>query len=706
MIKMDDFEQFKVTFFAECSELLAELEGDLDLLKGDSYEKETLNSIFRAVHSIKAGAGAFKFDALVKFSHSFEALLDLLRNEEIPVIEAVVAVLFRASDVLAAMVDLARNDQEPEAEFGKNVLAEIDALRFGSAGGSQSAGPASATADAGQVPEADDEPSECTYRIRFVPGAEMFLHANEPLLLIRELKSLGDLSVTPSLERLPDLESADPEQAYLSWEFVLRASCSLADVEEVFEFVVDDAELVIERELQETPSTTVADKSDPDPTVAASGTPVAQASSGRSTQVSSIRVDLDRIDRLVNMVGELVITQSMLSQQTNDFPEERFVPVVRGLEELALHTRELQESVMAIRMQPVKSVFARMPRLVRELSTTLSKKVRLDVFGENTEVDKTVVEEISDPITHMIRNSLDHGLETPEERLAAGKPEEGTIQLSAEHRSGRILIVIRDDGRGINREVVLRKARERGIVAPEQQLTNEEIDNLIFAPGFSTADEVTDVSGRGVGMDVVKRNVQSLGGRINIQSTPGAGTSFTMLLPLTLAVMDGMIVAVGQEKYVLPITAIVECLRPQRQALSRLPNGQELVQVRGEYIPLVYLCRAFHLDNAVQDPTRGLVVLVDSDRFGRIGIVVDELLGQQQVVIKSLEANYDPVPGLSGATILGNGRVAAILDVEGLCEDGGQNPVSAVRMQEASLAHEANRNPEANHHHQTREASQ
>ncbi|MEQ9124443.1 MAG: chemotaxis protein CheA, partial [Alphaproteobacteria bacterium] len=362
-----------------------------------------------------------------------------------------------------------------------------------------------------------------------------------------------------------------------------------------------------------------------------------------------------------------VITQSMLSQQTNDLQMEQFAAVVRGLEELALHTRDLQESVMAIRMQPVKSVFARMPRLVRDLSAKLAKNVRLDVFGENTEVDTTIVEEISDPITHMIRNSLDHGLETEDERVAAGKPPQGVIRLSAEHRSGRIVIAIEDDGRGINREKVLAKARERGIVLPDQTLTDDEIDNLIFAPGFSTAQAVTDVSGRGVGMDVVRRNVQALGGRVGIQNHPGKGTRFTMTLPLTLAVMDGMIVAAGGEKYVVPITAIVECMRPQKNAVTRLPTGMEVVHVRGEYIPLIYLARAFDLDGAILDPSEALVVLVDSDEKGRVGIVVDELLGQQQVVIKSLESNYDPVAGLSGATILGNGRVAPILDIEGLC---------------------------------------
>ena len=672
---MNELDQFKATFFAECDEWIGELESNLGALHEGATDKETLNAIFRAVHSIKAGAGAFQFQALVRFTHSFEALLDHMRNDEVPVVDAVVSVLFRAADVQASMIDLARDGQEPEDGFGAEVLAELEALRRTARPDLAPAEPApSAVAE-----EDRDAPATEVYRIVFTPNAELFRHANEPLLLVREMQGLGDLVAEPMLDRLPSLQAMDPEEAYVGWTFLLTTDQGREAVEEVFEFVGDDCELSIET-VDDAPAETEAEAAAaaPLPEAAASAAPPASvkgadqsARGAGAAQMGSIRVDLDRIDRLVNMVGELVITQSMLSQQTADLPEERFGTIVRGLEELAMHTRELQESVMAIRMQPVKSVFARMPRLVRELSAKLGKQVRLEVEGENTEVDKTVIEEISDPITHMIRNSLDHGVETPEERQAAGKPAEAVIGLSAEHRSGRILISIRDDGRGIDRSRVLAKAQERGIVAPEQQLTDEEIDNLIFAPGFSTAAQVTDVSGRGVGMDVVRRNVQALGGRISIQNTPGEGARMTMSLPLTLAVMDGMIVASGGEKYVVPISAIVECLRPLRSAVNHLPTGRQVVQVRGEYIPLVFLARSFNLAGAIADPWEALVVLVDTDTCGRVGIVVDELLGQQQVVIKSLEANYDPVAGLSGATILGNGRVAAILDVEGLCTIGG-----------------------------------
>ena len=509
---MDELERFKATFFAECVELLGDLESELGVVDAGDADGETLNSIFRAVHSIKAGAGAFKFTALVQFAHTFEALLDRMRNGEVPVIDPVVAVLFRSNDVLATLVEEARDGVETPADFGADVAAELQVLLTGAA----AATPAPAAAAAADE-LADTTVGPERFRVRFAPRPELFLHANEPLLIVRELQTLGPLKATPDLGKLPDIKAMDPEGAYIAWTFEVETESGVEAIEEAFEFVGDDCELEIVRDVQEeAPADDAAagDDAAADAPVATADAPPPAApakaaasdrTAAKSTQVSSIRVDLDRIDRLVNMVGEIVITQSMLSQQTTELDGDRFAQVVRGLEELALHTRDLQESVMAIRMQAVKSVFSRMPRLVRDLSTKLNKKVRLEVSGENTEVDTTVVEEISDPITHMIRNSLDHGLETEADRLAAGKPAEGVIRLSAEHRSGRIVIAIQDDGRGINREKVLAKAKERGVVAPDQTLTDEEIDQLIFAPGFSTATEVTDVSGRGVGMDGARR---------------------------------------------------------------------------------------------------------------------------------------------------------------------------------------------------------
>jgi len=664
---MDDYAQFKVTYFAECTELLADVEIQLSELSTGSDDPEVLHAIFRAVHSIKAGAGAFKFTQLAKFSHEFEALLDRMRDGRIAVTEEGVNLLFRASDILSDMIDAAENETDLDADFGHQILAEISQMISGR---TDSTPIAAATDDSPAEDSATSTPEPqgpVTYHISFAPKAELFKHANEPLLIVREMKTLGEVAATPKLERLPTLAKMDGEEAYIAWDFELITTAPLEDVEEVFEFVTEDCSLDIiiaqsEQEQENEAGTTASTEAPPSPT---SNAPQA-SKSPVATKVTSIRVDLDRIDRLVNMVGELVITQSMLSQQTNDLPADQFPNMVRGLEELALHTRELQESVMAIRMQAVKSVFSRMPRLVRELSAKLGKKVQLTTLGENTEVDKTVIEEISDPITHMIRNSLDHGLESTEERIAAGKSETGNVTLSAEHRGGRIVITISDDGRGINRERVLSIAREKGLIAENATPGDDEIDNMIFAPGFSTAEKVTDVSGRGVGMDVVRRNIQALGGRVSIQSTPGKGSRFVMTLPLTLAVMDGMIVQTGGAKYVIPIPNIVESMRPDKSTLKRLPNGQNLVSIRGQYIPLCPLHKIFHIENAITDPAKALVVLVETEEYGITGIIVDELIGQQQVVIKSLESNYKPVTGISAATILGNGKVAPILDIEAL----------------------------------------
>ncbi|MEH6476533.1 MAG: chemotaxis protein CheA [Sneathiella sp.] len=661
---MDEYEQFKTTYFAECAELLGDVEIQLSALSTGSDDPEVLHAIFRAVHSIKAGAGAFKYTQLAAFSHEFEALLDRMRDGRIPVTETGVSLLFRASDILSAMVESAESKTDLTGNFGSQILDEISIMVNG-----KTSAPAISKEIATVATEDTSESAMATvYLIDFAPKAELFKHANEPLLIVRELKTLGELSATPILNQLPPLGKMDGEEAYIAWQFKLTSKARLDEVEEVFEFVTEDCSLEItsEANLDAAEMDEAIPVSEIENSASTTNTPPAAKGPVAAAKVTSIRVDLDRIDRLVNMVGELVITQSMLSQQTSDLPSDQFPSMVRGLEDLALHTRELQESVMAIRMQPVKSVFSRMPRLVRELSAKLDKKVNLVTIGENTEVDKTVIEEISDPITHMIRNSLDHGLEGTEERIKLGKPETGNVTISAEHRGGRIVITISDDGRGINRKAVLMRARERGLISETHTPSDDEIDNMIFAPGFSTAEKVTDVSGRGVGMDVVRRNIQALGGRVSIQSNPGKGSRFTMTLPLTLAVMDGMIVQAGGDKYVIPIPNIVESLRPPKSSLKQLPTGQNLVSIRGSYIPLCFLHRIFHLGGAITDPAEALVVLVESEEFGTTGIVVDELIGQQQVVIKSLESNYKSVAGISAATILGNGKVAPILDIEAI----------------------------------------
>jgi len=750
-----DLNQFKATYFEECRELLDTAEEQLGVLQVqlDDVDIETLHAVFRCVHSIKGGAGAFNFTTLISFSHVLETTLDLLREGRVDLSSDLVDCLIRANDVLGILVHYAQNEEEIAADIWQNIAHELEILsgqkpteiapqETQKATSSLIASLSDYNLSADEEEEqgwglflenispgldgdgavekddqgwglfADEEPqindsAEITsdkphYRIRFVPEPHLLQFANEPLLLARELNTLGHCHGVADLSRLPPLNEIAPDVAYLSWTFDLYTDHDLVDIEEVFEFVIDDCVLEIERvqdsakdvaedklltrpstektihKPDDTPEKSLAQTKPVSPSPTTPDQPVVAKHEGKKSNndtvntttpaVSSIRVDLDRVDRLVNMVGELVITQSMLKQQADELANNAGLRMTQGFEELNARTRELQESVMAIRMQPVKSVFARMPRLVRELSSKLGKKVDLITAGEMTEVDKTVIEQLMDPLTHMIRNSVDHAIEMPQDRLAAGKPERATIQLRAEHKSGRIHIEVIDDGRGIDREAVKAKAREKGLIAPDEDLDDDELDNLIFAPGFSTAQSVSDVSGRGVGMDVVRRNIVSLGGRISVFSTPGKGARFVMSLPLTLAVLDGMIVKCGSEKYIIALTSIIESIHPLKEELKSLMNGDVLVSVRGEYIPVVNLHRLFNIKGAVTDPAEGLVVIVETERYGYVGILVDELLGQQQVVIKSLEENYDPIAGIAAATIMGNGKIALILDVDGLAE--------------------------------------
>ncbi|MEM7045454.1 MAG: chemotaxis protein CheA, partial [Pseudomonadota bacterium] len=550
--------------------------------------------------------------------------------------------------------------------------------------------------------ESDGQAKAREVCIDFAPMPTLFHRANDPLILIRELKALGELRIKVNSSDLPPLEDMEADGSYLAWQFTLTTSADTSDIREVFEFVVDDCRLDIqEGGIQEEPNEAEPAKDDApkakaDAEIAdtASAPPASDSPDSKAKAAPdkkppvSIRVDLERIDRLVNMVGELVITQAMLSEQVGQLAAKEQSSLLHGVETLALQMRELQESVMSIRAQPVKSVFSRMARLVRELSCSLDKEAKLVVNGETTEVDKTVIEELSDPLTHMIRNSMDHGLETPAERETAGKPREGTILLSAEHRNGKIVISVSDDGRGINREKVLKKAVEKGLVSADARPPDDEIDNLILLPGFSTADQISNVSGRGVGMDVVVKKIHNMGGRIGISSVPGKSSKFNLTLPLTLAVLDGMIIRVGSEFYIIPITAIVETQRPNRDALHQLAGGGDVLSMRGGFIKIVRLARLFGIDRTTARSEDQLVVVVETGSSGPIGLVVDELVGQQQVVIKSLEANYRRVRGVAGATILGNGMVALILDVDGIHtmsqSDAGSvveaRPIEAVEM--------------------------
>lgn len=687
------YAQFKEVFFEECRELFADLEQQLAQLEEGNRDTEILHAIFRVIHSVKAGAATFGFSHLVRFTHNFEALLDRVRNGRIELTDELIGTLFRASDLASDLVECAETGTELGDAATADVEQEIQRLMGGAS---------TAPTNNGQEVKTDGTDERLVrYRIEFKPYESLFLHANEPLLLFRELGELGSVDIVADISGLPPLAEMEPEKAYLSWVLYLETSEGEDAVEEVFEFVEDECELSISvTDIQEASddedegfglfdddepaaaAPSMAGQS-PEPANLPTGQPAAAQPPAKTMggKAGSIRVDLTRVDRLVDMVGEIVITQSMLAQEMATREELRNSRIGTGMEELSHHIRDLQDNVMAVRMQPVKSVFSRMPRIVRDVAAKLGKKVKLVTEGETTEVDKTVIEELADPLTHMIRNSMDHGLEMPEERLEAGKPEEGTIRLSAEHRGGRIIIEIRDDGRGINRPKVLEIAKSRGIVDENAELLDEEIDNLIFAPGFSTADSVTDLSGRGVGMDVVRRNIQSLGGRVSVQSETGIGTTFRMTLPLTLAVLDGMVVGIGDQRFVVPISIIIETVRPPAQDVNDLVGGGQVMHIRGNYVRLVPIAKLFGIEGAETDPSKGLVVLVEADGGRTIGLVVDQLAGQQQVVIKSLEQNYQAVDGIASATILGDGSICLILDIDELADmDMAQHSEHPPRM--------------------------
>jgi two-component system, chemotaxis family, sensor kinase CheA len=755
---MDPMDAIRTTFFIECDELLAQLEEGLMAMEQGSADSETINSVFRAVHSVKGGGGAFGLDPLVRFSHVFETLLDQIRSSQVEATESVVATLLRAADMLAdhvsaardgGGVDEARSEQiaaaimshtlggssaaayqpQPDEIEGLDFKPQMISLDLPSAEPAADfdisallAGAAAAPAD----PVAND--GEGGWIVNFAPHASLYAKANDSALVLRELSGLGEAVISVNDEALPTLDEMDPAGAYLGWTVRLPASVAEEDIRDAFAFVDDDCDLEIVREgggsadldisallagaveprtsaeepadllsslLQEVVESPSAAAPAPPATApvapataqnkpfnlmdlaphvdeltqSAPSAPVqAQAANAPAAPPppQTIRVDLDRVDRLINLVGELVINQAMLAQRVIESGAGKATDVNLAITDLELLTRNIQDSVMAIRAQPVKSVFQRMPRLVREVGEATHKRVRLVTEGEGTEVDKTVVEKLSDPITHMIRNAIDHGLATPAARAPAGKPAEGTVRLTAAHRSGRIVIEVSDDGRGVDRVRVKAKAIEKGLISADAQMTDEEIDNLIFAPGFSTAATVSDISGRGVGMDVVKRSVQALGGRITIISTPGQGSRFSLSLPLTLAVLDGMVVTVGDQTLVAPLTTIIESLKPRAGDVRPLGPSNFVLKIRDAFVPLIDTGAALGFGKSKFDPTEGVALLVESDVAGQVALMVDHIQGQRQVVIKSLETNYKPTDGVAAATILGDGRVALILDIDGL----------------------------------------
>jgi two-component system chemotaxis sensor kinase CheA len=521
----------------------------------------------------------------------------------------------------------------------------------------------------------------------------MLQSGNDPYRIIREIQSLGPVEIEVSVEKLPGLSDINPEYCYFSWNILLDAAVEESEITEIFVWVVDDCDLTIERldtnainqdsgediveEMLSSTADVLESKSPGVPESETLTTPESATKHKANAEGSSIRVGIDKVDEMINMVGELVITQSMLSQLGEDFSMEGIEKLKNGLSQLERNTRELQESVMRIRMLPISFAFNRFPRMIRDLSNKLGKRVELKMSGEQTELDKTVMEKIGDPLVHLVRNSMDHGLEQPDVRIANGKSETGLLHLNAYHKGGSIIIEITDDGAGLNRDKIRSKAIQNGLITEFESLTNERIYDLIFQPGFSTADQVSDVSGRGVGMDVVRRNIRELGGAVDIKSTPGEGSTITIRLPLTLAIMDGQLVRVGEEIYIIPLVSIIESLQVKQQNVKSIADRVEVYKLRDEYINITRLYQLFELKPDTEDINNGLLVVVEGDGT-RVGLYVDELLGQQQVVIKSLEANYKRIDGVSGATILGDGTVAMILDVSGVITISKNQPGGTV----------------------------
>ncbi len=742
----DVLAELRQTFFEECDEQLVELESGLLRMQEGEDDADLVNAVFRAVHSVKGGAGAFELETLVAFAHAFETLLDEIRSDRLTPGPEMMKAMLRASDVLADLVSAARAGEEVAETVWKDLAEEIAAFSRG-----ETPGPAAAPApdpapevaepeasDAFQpmkleiaplappVPDAPvaqgsdvDVSGDRRFLVMFRPHPGLYANGADAVVLLRELERLGEMQVECDLSEVPALDALDPLSACLSFTVTLGTHRGEADIRDVFEFCDQDCDLLI-RQAPAQPEAAVEPAAQaprpspiPAPQPSPQATPVAvqgaaqidtdqpfrpepvtipmgpipsvadaseaagapaqaaraddAAARAPTPAAATIRVDLDRVDRLINLVGELVINQAMLSQAVLETESAKNPSVAGGLDELDQLTREIQESVMAIRAQPLKPLFQRMSRIVRELADATGKQVRLVAEGEWTEVDKTVVERLADPLTHMIRNAIDHGLETPEARKLAGKDPEGVVKLSAAHRSGRVVIEVSDDGAGVNREKVRKIAVDKGLVAADAPLSDAEVDNLLFLPGFSTVDKVSNISGRGVGMDVVKKSIHSLSGRILLKSWPGRGSVFTMSLPLTLAVLDGMVVTVGDQTLVAPLSAIVETMSLDGDRVRALGDSGSVIRDRDGFAPIVDTAAELGF-RAPRRPgaegERGVALLVETEGGVRSALVVDAIQDQRQVVIKSLETNYGRVPGVAAATILGDGRVALILDVD------------------------------------------
>jgi two-component system chemotaxis sensor kinase CheA len=665
-----DIADFFDTFFEEAEELLSDMEQHLLELDVDDPDSEQLNAIFRAAHSIKGGAGTFGFVVLQKTTHILENLLDYARKGELTLRADLVDTFLEAKDIMHEQLDAYRSEEEPNQEAFERICQTLQQIALDEIG-EQLDGPTPPAAETKASPAPIESSGEANSSEELGAGGHLLVvllnvEDKDRILLVEELEQLGEVLS----------QSGDAKR----YEVVLKSSDSADDIEAVMCFIIEPEQIAITAVEGK-----VAESAPPPPAVSAPAAPAPKtpapptAPKGESTasaakekpkkaaaESSSIRVSVDKVDQIINLVGELIITQSMLDQTVSDLEDQSVgnSSLQNGMSLLQRNARDLQEAVMSIRMIPMEFVFSRFPRVVRDTAGKLGKEIELVTEGKSTELDKSLVERITDPLTHLVRNSLDHGVEMPDVREAIGKPRVGKLTLSARHQGGNILIEVRDDGAGMDRDRLLAKARENGLNVSET-MSDEEVFQLIFAPGFSTAKEVTDVSGRGVGMDVVKRNIQSMGGRVEIQSKLGEGTNTRIVLPLTLAILDGMSIKVGGETFILPLSTVLESLQPSKDDMYAMAGDDVVIKVRDEYLPVIAIHEVLDVANAITDPTKSIAVIVQGEGR-RYAMLVDELIGQQQVVVKNLEDNYRKVPGISAATILGDGSVALILDITGL----------------------------------------
>lgn len=652
-----DITDFYQTFFDEADELLADMEQHLLDLVPEAPDSEQLNAIFRAAHSIKGGAGTFGFTILQETTHLMENLLDEARRGEMQLNTDIINLFLETKDIMQEQLDAYKSSAEPYAasfEYICNALRQLALEAKGEASAPVVPAAKLSVVDAAAKP--DSAPDAPAGKLRVVLSR---LKENEVNLLEEELGNLATLS---NVVKGKDSLAATLDGG-IGQDDIVAVLCFVIEADQIA-FETEAAAVEVPAPAEIAPAVVAAApalKAVPKETAAPAR---GEKPAARSSESTSIRVAVEKVDQLINLVGELVITQSMLAQRSNELDPVTHGDLITSMGQLQRNARDLQESVMSIRMMPMEYVFSRFPRLVRDLASKLNKQIELTLMGSSTELDKSLIERIIDPLTHLVRNSLDHGIELPENRVAAGKSPVGNLILSAEHQGGNICIEVTDDGAGLNRERILAKAISQGM-AVNENMTDEEVGMLIFAPGFSTAEQVTDVSGRGVGMDVVKRNIQEMGGHVEIQSKQGAGTTIRILLPLTLAILDGMSVKVADEVFILPLNAVMESLQPREEDLHPLAGGERVLEVRGEYLPLVELWKVFEVDGAKTEATQGIVVILQS-AGRRYALLVDQLIGQHQVVVKNLESNYRKVPGISAATILGDGSVALIVDVSAL----------------------------------------